>query len=258
MKTYCIGDIHGNYLGLIDVIDKINLSKEDTLIVLGDLCDGCPQTPEVLDYLIELYNKCNLILIYGNHDDWLVNWLEFKNPSQDWLDNGGKETIKSYEKIPEETKQKHLEFIKKKSCYFYNDENNRVFVHGGFDSTHVRHEISKHTYYWNRKLWKKAMTTHAHSPKSKISIHDEIFIGHTATVNYNNKQHYPEADGTNKCITVPMHRCNVWNIDTGSGVYYGKLTIINVDTKEYFQSKRCDYYYDVFNDELVLKINKNE
>ncbi|MEK6563466.1 MAG: hypothetical protein AABZ65_00350 [Candidatus Omnitrophota bacterium] len=33
----------------------------------------------------------------------------------------------------------------------------------------------------------------------------------------------------------PIHVCNVWNIDTGAG-WSGKLTIIDVDTKEYWQS----------------------
>ncbi|MBM3246586.1 MAG: hypothetical protein FJZ13_04585, partial [Candidatus Omnitrophica bacterium] len=33
----------------------------------------------------------------------------------------------------------------------------------------------------------------------------------------------------------PIHVCNVWNIDTGAG-WSGKLTIMDVDTKEYWQS----------------------
>lgn len=33
----------------------------------------------------------------------------------------------------------------------------------------------------------------------------------------------------------PIHVCNVWNLDTGAG-WSGKLTIMNVTTKEYWQS----------------------
>lgn len=32
-----------------------------------------------------------------------------------------------------------------------------------------------------------------------------------------------------------MNRCNVWNLDTGSG-FSGKLTIMDIDTKEFWQS----------------------
>ncbi len=33
----------------------------------------------------------------------------------------------------------------------------------------------------------------------------------------------------------PIHACNIWNIDTGAG-WSGKLTIIDVDSKKYWQS----------------------
>jgi len=49
----------------------------------------------------------------------------------------------------------------------------------------------------------------------------EIFIGHTSVTNM----------GTDK----PMNSGGVYNIDTGAG-WSGKLTIMNVDTKEYWQS----------------------
>ena len=32
-----------------------------------------------------------------------------------------------------------------------------------------------------------------------------------------------------------MQRCNVWNLDTGAGYGY-KLTIMDIDTKQYWQS----------------------
>ncbi len=42
--------------------------------------------------------------------------------------------------------------------------------------------------------------------------------------------------------TLPMHVCNIWNLDTGGG-WYGKLTIMNLQTKEYWQS---DYVQDLY------------
>lgn len=42
-----------------------------------------------------------------------------------------------------------------------------------------------------------------------------------------------------------MRRCNVWNIDTGAG-WSGKLTIMDIDTKEYWQS---DFVKELYPDE---------
>jgi serine/threonine protein phosphatase 1 len=33
----------------------------------------------------------------------------------------------------------------------------------------------------------------------------------------------------------PLHVCNVWDLDTGAG-WSGKLTIMDIETKEYWQS----------------------
>lgn len=40
----------------------------------------------------------------------------------------------------------------------------------------------------------------------------------------------------------PTNACNIWNLDTGGG-FEGKITIMNVDTKEYFQSDLCKDLY---------------
>ena len=55
--------------------------------------------------------------------------------------------------------------------------------------------------------------------------------------------HYPEYkyNFTGR-ITVPMNRCNVWNLDTGAG-YRGRLTIMDIDSKEYWQSDMAILLY---------------
>ena len=50
----------------------------------------------------------------------------------------------------------------------------------------------------------------------------DVFIGHTKTIN-----EYPDGK--------PVRRANLWNIDTGAGSW-GKLTMMDVDTYEYWQS----------------------
>jgi serine/threonine protein phosphatase 1 len=44
-KRLCMGDIHGNYKALMQCLERSNFNyEEDTLIQLGDVCDGHSQT----------------------------------------------------------------------------------------------------------------------------------------------------------------------------------------------------------------------
>ncbi|HEY5593266.1 MAG TPA: hypothetical protein VIK55_19900 [Paludibacter sp.] len=42
--------------------------------------------------------------------------------------------------------------------------------------------------------------------------------------------------------TTPQKNCNVWNLDTGGG-WEGKITIMNVDNEEFWQSDKCSNLY---------------
>ena len=62
----------------------------------------------------------------------------------------------------------------------------------------------------------------------RLKLYDEIYIGHTPVIRFN----------TDK----PMNKHNVWNIDTGAG-FDGKITILDIDTKEYWQSDSVPSFY---------------
>ena len=75
-KTFVIGDIHGANKALEEVLEKSNFDYDnDTLISLGDLCDGYSETPQVIETLMKIKN---LVSIIGNHDSWLYDYLTKK------------------------------------------------------------------------------------------------------------------------------------------------------------------------------------
>ena len=41
MRRLVVGDIHGGYKALMQVLERANFDQNDMLITLGDLCDGC-------------------------------------------------------------------------------------------------------------------------------------------------------------------------------------------------------------------------
>lgn len=234
MRTLVIGDIHGAYLLLMQALDRARISPLDTLIFLGDYVDGWSQSPEVIEYLINLRSSYNCIFLRGNHDDLCLNWLNTQQHNSLWLKNGGQSTIEAYKRITQPTLQHHQSFLETLPSYHLDSEN-RLFVHAGFTNLNgVNFEYFPEMLYWDRTLWEMAMALNPRmSPKDpaypkRLLIYNEIFIGHTPT--------------TRMGITIPMNAANVWNIDTGAA-YKGPVTVMNVETKEFWQSDDAYTFY---------------
>jgi len=66
MKTALISDIHGNYDGLLVVLEDIRQHQCDRILCLGDLVDGGPHGPEVVQFI----QDHALPTVQGNHDEW--------------------------------------------------------------------------------------------------------------------------------------------------------------------------------------------
>lgn len=71
MKTLVIGDIHGCYTELLDLLDLAGLAEGDQIIALGDIVDRGPETPQVLDFFRDHRNAHSLM---GNHERKHVRW----------------------------------------------------------------------------------------------------------------------------------------------------------------------------------------
>lgn len=237
MRKFVLGDVHGGLKAIHQVLERANVTNNDTLIFLGDFVDGWSESPAVLDFLIELQKKQPCIFIRGNHDELLLDWLLGNNENIDeklWFQHGGEATVKSYQNIDAETKEKHIDFLKSLQDYYLDDEN-RLFIHAGFTNMKgVEHEFFKPLFYWDRTLWETALAIDNQLSKDAITyplrlkIYNEIFIGHTPVTKINQ--------------TIPVNKACVWNVDTGAA-FKGKLTIMDVDTKEFWQSDALPELY---------------
>lgn len=236
MRTFCVGDIHGGYRGLVQVLEKVNFDYEnDILISLGDVTDGWSETAEAIE---ELMRVKNLVYIKGNHDEWTERFLDFtmkhgeRMDTSIWLEQGGRETYYSYVKHPDLV-DKHLEFLRQAKLYHIDGEN-RLFLHAGFDPDRdiddqkfmdVGQSADENaTYYWDRKLWREMKHYDLHNVLTAVEIkpYKEVYIGHTPT-----SRDYDHGN--------PVNIGNLWNMDTGAA-YDGKITLMNLDTKEFVQS----------------------
>lgn len=66
MSTYVMSDIHGCYVDMIKMIEKIELSDEDVLIFAGDYIDRGPKSYEMIKWIEQNLNKA--IFLKGNHE----------------------------------------------------------------------------------------------------------------------------------------------------------------------------------------------
>ena len=227
IRTLVVGDIHGGLKALIQVLNRASVSRDDTLIFLGDYVDGWSDSAQVIDYAMKLSEQQHCVFIKGNHDEWCEDWLRTGHADRTWLMHGGQETAKSYAAVNNITRQKHLNFFEGMKLY-ETDEQNMLFIHAGFTSMHgPQKEFHSSNFSWDRTLWEMAITLDKKINRDsvlypkRLKLFDEIYIGHTPTLYYNE--------------TTPMNGCNVWNIDTGAA-FTGKLTIMDIDTKNFWQS----------------------
>lgn len=229
-RTLVVGDIHGGNKALLQVLERCNFdNNKDRLISLGDIADGWPETPECVDTLLGIKN---LVAIRGNHDVWVYDWFERGWDPIIWTQQGGIETIKAYIRTGQVVDEKHREFWKNQIDYFIDDNN--LYVHGGWDYRYnidflegglmpVNGGSLALECHWDRSLLAGAASA-SHGGRHNDRVfnatkpYNNVFVGHTATRDH-----------------LPMQLCNVWNLDSGGG-WSGKLTIMDVDTKEYWQS----------------------
>ena len=180
-RILVIGDIHGAYLALKEILRKCDLKTDDLLIFLGDYVDGWSDSPKVLDYLIELQQTHQCVFLQGNHDELLLKWFLKKEHNPLWLKHGGQSTIDAYQDIDQATQSKHIHFLKNLTPY-YTDEKNRLFIHAGFTNPNgIEHEYFPKMFHWDRTLWETAialnenLTTDDVLYPKRFKLFEEIF-----------------------------------------------------------------------------------
>lgn len=146
-KTVCIGDLHGHYDQMMDLMNKLDIDfKKDTVVFMGDYVDGGPDTKKVLDKLIEFKEQYpHWKFLFGNHESLLIDAFSPTHPIYGnyhlWWNQGGEATLESFK--PEDATdyekaimqpsdlitEKYINFIKGLDLYY--ETKDYFFVHGG-------------------------------------------------------------------------------------------------------------------------------
>jgi serine/threonine protein phosphatase 1 len=204
-RLIAIGDIHGHSLALKRLVEVIQPTERDTLVMLGDYVDRGPDSRGVIETLIELEHRCQLVPILGNHEELMLASRTSLHSENCWRHDGGDATLASYgddlslANIPDA----HWEFLER--CHSSYETEDHIFVHAN--------------YCWNLSLerqsfWVLRWVSIEDSPPEHHISDRTVILGHSPG---------PIRD-------LGFCRC----IDTGCG-FGGVLTAMDVRTKQCWQ-----------------------
>lgn len=100
---YAVGDIHGR-LDLLTKLQAMILVDAETrkvarrvIVYLGDYVDRGPDSKGVVERLIERpLEGFDSIFLKGNHEDFMLRFLDDGSLATSWMLNGGMATLRSY------------------------------------------------------------------------------------------------------------------------------------------------------------------
>jgi serine/threonine protein phosphatase 1 len=224
MRRFVIGDIHGANKAILQCFERSGFDKHnDLLICLGDLCDGWPEVSEVLDTLLEVDN---LQLLRGNHDQWMLDWLDTGDTPYIWTSQGGDSTILSFKDGISDSQRKLVY-----NARLYHIMDNMLFVHGGFNPDKPLELQSSHELLWDRTLVKKALYCESTEKEAcHLTKFEKVFVGHTPTINFGN--------------AVPVFACEICMLDTGARWPGGVLTMMDIDSEKWYSSDVVTTLYE--------------
>jgi serine/threonine protein phosphatase 1 len=133
-RLIAIGDIHGCSNALESLIEALAPTPRDTVVTLGDYIDRGPDSRGVIDQLIQLAKRTNLIALQGNHEQMMLEVISGDAPYQGWVQHGGVETLDSYgfdgrlDFLPDD----HRDFFDSMVDYYETDTH--FFLHANYEA----------------------------------------------------------------------------------------------------------------------------
>ena len=190
--TYAIGDIHGRD----DLFEKMLLKiREDAgderpqIVLLGDYVDRGAASRQVLDRILvtEKAGWCDLVVLVGNHEDTMLQFLVDPGVGPSWMEYGGLATLASYglsapplsadysvweelrDKLREALPPTHVALLRRMCLYFEADD--YFFVHAGVSPDLPREDQGPEEFLWIRGPFLDArkacdlVVVHGHTPE---------------------------------------------------------------------------------------------
>ncbi len=221
-KTFVTADIHGHFQVLKDTLNANGFDPDclsHHLMVLGDLFDRGSESFKVYQYLKNLYDEGKASIVLGNHDLFMLEFLEGKDARTAFnvIHNGFDKTLESFTGMSVNKTMTDFSALRKKvirvapklydflnTLPLYIEHENVIFTHGGIDFSNPEWKNTpRETLVWN---YQDQLTP----PENKT-----VVVGHDRTALIRmRKAKARTLDKNDKRLFEPIHEHNVWYIDS--------------------------------------------
>lgn len=243
MRNLIIGDIHATYDKMRSAFDNAGFNPQtDNLYSTGDLCDRGEKPIETLGYLMTLPR---FFPVAGNHDFWLYDAIRSKRPDPWWTDHNGGDT--TWAALDNQTP----EFIAELKTWLgafplVRFLDRYIIVHAGpflFQEDDLRSCCGLDI----ESTWRPQDRYGGISmdPRAEILCWDREYIYEALGIREKWKRCEIEPVSTDRTIicghtplrnVIRSDRFHLTGIDTGGFTQDGRITVMDLDTNEFFQS----------------------
>lgn len=138
-RTIIFGDVHGCISELTNLVDRLRVRDNDTLVFCGDLVDKGPESAAVVRHVRTLASHgVKIVLVKGNHEE---KHERFRKHEARFVETGKTNPIKNAEAlrvINDELKPDDVAFLEKAVLFHELPEHKALVVHAGVPPT-MRH-----------------------------------------------------------------------------------------------------------------------
>jgi len=197
--VYAIGDIHGETARLDRLHAMIRADAQGRAaarkiaVYLGDYVDRGPDSAGVVERLIaDSLPGFERIFLMGNHEEFLLQFLEIGDSLSGWFYNGGLQALESYgvelhddgswmsdtrelrDAFSARLPDAHRRFLE--SLELYHVEGDYLFVHAGIRPGRTLEQQSRSDMLWIRNEFIHSdadhghIVVHGHTPRDKVEV----------------------------------------------------------------------------------------
>lgn len=247
MARYVLGDVHGAYRALCDVLERASFSfEDDELYFVGDVCDRYPETYETLDLMMGIRH---FYPVLGNHDLYLLDYLLSGAWDDFWYaKKGGEATVSSFARAGV-GKRRLLEMASFLSSWPYiRLFPGYVMVHGGLPADSDWDALIPDMLFKTVRddpvfsddpppvTVDRSLVLLAHDGKKRKDVLKKvkklsrrILVGHSPLVGKD-------------CMPLVSTDYGIVDLDTGAG-WGMRLTMMDLDTGQFIQSRLVSELY---------------
>lgn len=147
-NIFVISDIHAHGNLFEKLLDEINYTRKDLIIILGDSCDRGDEIRKTYELLFDLKDKVSLIHLKGNHEEMLYDYFVYNKIFPYVYEcNGGPKSIEFF-RNNEELLEEILDYIEDMPDIV--ESENNIFVHAGLNLNLSLEEQSEDYIRWAR------------------------------------------------------------------------------------------------------------